>query len=550
MGGPIALTIPIVLAILFIAFPFLDNDAYWVRELSLIAVLALVVSGVNLSFGYAGEIQFGQVFMFALGTYLTMILAGRVWDEIIPLLLIGGFAAAVVGAVIAFPAVRIGGWSLALTSFFLVITIPDLVAIFQKYTGGLNGLVNIPSPNIAGHPLGTNGLYEVTIIATIIWFTIYRNMVTSRYGVIFRILRQSPVLANSLGFSTRQLKLMAYTTGAFPAGVAGCLFGFISLVVTPDSFGLTLAIGIVAGSLLGGIESVYGVFIAAAVLQLGPESSLSFAQYAPVAYGAFLIIAAVVFRNGLGGLGKLVALRLSRALVGDRSLHATAMGSLSAHVDEDPTEEVAEIASERHGLRLDQLDGKPLTVSSVSKSFGGNKAVDDVSLTAEPGCVTALIGSNGSGKTTLLNLICGYAGADAGTIALRRCHAHGQAPRTRSRMPESAAPSRRRVCLAGYPSSTSLPPGASGTTTAEWSRRSCGSRATGARAAPTGARRWSSSSWSGSLSSPTRRPAASRSARVGWSKLLARCARRPGLLLLDEPASGLSEEEVEAPRSR
>jgi branched-chain amino acid transport system permease protein len=429
LGGPIALTIPLILAVLLVLFPFIDNDAYWIRELSLIAVLALVVSGVNLSFGYAGEIQFGQVFMFALGTYVTMILAGRVLDEVILLLLIGGFAAAVIGAVIAFPAVRIGGWSLALTSFFLVITIPDLVAIFQKYTGGLNGLVNIPSPNIAGHALGNNGLYEVTIITTIIWFAIYRNLVTSRYGVIFRVLRQSPVLANSLGFSTRSLKLAAYTMGAFPAGVAGCLFGFISLVVTPDSFDLSLAIGIVAGSLLGGIESVYGVFIAAGVLQLGPESSLSFAQYAPVAYGVFLIIAAILFRQGLGGLGKRLAFRLSRRLVGDaEAAPAVAAGSLSKHVSEHADAEVAELAKERHGFALPELDGPTLTVQGVAKSFGGNKAVNDVSVTAKPGCVTALIGANGSGKTTILNLICGYAKCDSGTISLGETVLTGKRP--------------------------------------------------------------------------------------------------------------------------
>jgi ABC-type branched-subunit amino acid transport system permease subunit len=80
VGGPVALTIPLVLAFFFVVFPYIDNDGYWIREFSLIAVLALVVSGVNLSFGYAGEIQFGQVFMFALGTYLTMILAGRALD--------------------------------------------------------------------------------------------------------------------------------------------------------------------------------------------------------------------------------------------------------------------------------------------------------------------------------------------------------------------------------------------------------------------------------------------------------------------------------------
>jgi branched-chain amino acid transport system permease protein len=429
LGGPVALIIPITLAVLLILFPILDNDQYWVRELSLIAVLALVVSGVNLSFGYAGEIQFGQVFMFAFGTYLTMILAGLWWDEIIPLVLIGGLAAALVGAIVAPPALRIGGWSLALTSFFLVITIPDLVAIFAKYTGGLNGLVNIPVPNLFGSPLSNNGLYEVTIIFTIIWFAIYRNLVTSRYGVIFRIQRQSPVLANSLGFSNARLKLMAYVFGAFPAGMAGCLFGFISLVVTPSSFGLALAIGIVAGSLLGGIESVYGVFIAAAVLQLGPQSSLSFAQYAPVAYGVFLIIAAIVFRNGLAGLGKQAALRLSRVVVGSGEAAHTAMtGSLSAHVSEHADQEVAEIVKARHGIELGPLEGKTLQVQSASKRFGGVHAVNDVSLTAEPGCVTALIGANGSGKTTMLNLICGYAKADGGSITFADSTLTGMAP--------------------------------------------------------------------------------------------------------------------------
>ena len=428
VGGRYALVIPIVLGILLILFPMFDNDQYWIRELSLIAVLALVVSGVNLSFGYAGEIQFGQVFMFALGTYLTMILAGRLWDEIIPLVLIGGLAAALVGVVVAIPATRIGGWSLALTSFFLVITIPDLVAILQKYTGGLNGLVNIPAPNMLGKAMSTNGLYEVAIVVTLLWFAVYRNLVTSRYGVVFRILRQSPVLANSLGFSTRSLKLMAYSLGAFPAGMAGCLFGFISLVVTPSSFDLNLAIGIVAGSLLGGVESVYGVFIAAAALQLGPESSLSFAQYAPVVYGVFLLVAAILFRNGLGGLGKLVALRLSRRIVGEADAPDTLMtGSLSAHLSGEDSAPDGSTATSS-GRELPALDGKRLAISDVAKRFGGLKALDGVSLVAEPGIVTALIGANGSGKTTMLNLICGYSKPNEGSITFGDVELAGVAP--------------------------------------------------------------------------------------------------------------------------
>lgn len=263
---------PLLFGALLLAYPALSSSAYWIEEIPLIAVLALVVSGVNLSFGYAGELQLGQVFMFALGAYLSMVLAVHGFTDIAALMLIGGSAAVLVGVVVAVPSLRIGGWSLALASFFLVVTIPDLVSIFSKYTGGLNGLIDIPTPTLLGHSLGPSGLYEVTIVALLFWFACYRNLVTSRYGVVFRTLRESPVLTRSLGFSPLRLKTTVYALGAFPAGVAGCLYGFIFLVLEPSSFGLTLGIGIVAASVLGGVESVYGIAIGATILQLGPKS--------------------------------------------------------------------------------------------------------------------------------------------------------------------------------------------------------------------------------------------------------------------------------------
>ncbi len=415
LGGRYSLLIPLLGAVLLLLFPWWSGDQYWIRELSLIAVLTMVISGVNLSFGYAGEVQFGQVFMFAVGSYVTMILATKGFNEIIPLLIIGGIAAAAVGFVVALPALRIGGWSLAMASFFLVITLPDFIQIFQSSTGGANGLIGIPAPNFFGKALGTNGLFEATLIPAILWLACYRNLVTSRYGVIFRILRESPVQARSLGFSTMRLKVLAYTLGAAPAGIAGCLYGYISLIIAPTNFDINLAIGIVAASVLGGVESVYGAILGAVILQLGPEESTSFAQYAPIAYGGFLIAAAVLLRSGVGGLGRIAAVRASRMLVGDPShgRAVTAHGSLSAHGDESDA-----VAVEHHklGEMLGTLAGKTLAVESVSKSFGGVKALRDVTLSAEPGRVTALIGSNGSGKTTLLNVICGYIAADAGAV--------------------------------------------------------------------------------------------------------------------------------------
>ncbi|HVZ20893.1 MAG TPA: branched-chain amino acid ABC transporter permease, partial [Vicinamibacterales bacterium] len=210
-GGGAAVVIPLVFAAVVLLYPTISgNNQYWIREISLIAVLTLVVSGVNLSFGYAGELQFGQVFMYALGAYIGGILSMHGHKDIVVLMVISGLAALAVGVVIAVPALRIGGWSLAMASFFLIITIPDFVALYPKWTGGLNGLIGIPAPRFAGHNLSPTGLFYATVIPTIVWLACYRNLVTSRYGTVFRILRESPILASSLAFSPRRLKVFAY----------------------------------------------------------------------------------------------------------------------------------------------------------------------------------------------------------------------------------------------------------------------------------------------------------------------------------------------------
>jgi branched-chain amino acid transport system permease protein len=417
VGGRGSLAIPLVGAVVLVLFPTLSgHDEYWISQLSYIAIYAMVVSGLNLSFGYAGEVQFSQIFMFALGAYVTAILAQHgVTTEIVLLFLIGGIVAAAIGALIALPALRVGGWSLAMVSFFLVLTIPNWVTIFHGLTGGSTGLLGFPGATWFGSVKFGGDLYEFIVVGAIAWFVVYRNFVTSRYGTIFLTLRESPTLATSLGFSVPRLKLQAYAMGAFPAGMAGCMFGFLSQVLTPTTFGLTLGIGIVAASVLGGVTSVYGAIVGAAILQLGPQSSLSFQEYAPIAYGVFLIVIAIVFRRGLGGLGKLIAQRASESLVGRRhSAAIMASGSLSAGD--------AVVGERREPLHAEveahELAGTALRVEGVSKAFGGVQALKDVTLSAAAGEVTALIGSNGSGKTTMLNVISGYVTPDSGAVEL------------------------------------------------------------------------------------------------------------------------------------
>ncbi len=401
-GGPLAITIPLAGAALLIGFPVLSGDIYWMRQICLIAVLALAVSGLNLSLGHAGEFHFGQVFVFALGAYATMIAASRGFNDVVVLIALGALVGALGGAAIALLSTRLAGWQLALTSFFLVVAIPDLVAIFRGATGGLSGLVGTPTPRLFGRTLGTVGLYEVIVGTTVVWFVFYRNLVTSRYGIELRILRESSILANSLGYSSLRVKALADVVGAIPVGIAGALFGFISLVIAPTTFDFTLAVGIVAASILGGIESIYGAILGALILQLGPQRSLDFQQFAPIAYGLFLVVAAIVFRGGASESGRAVARRLASVLD----------GSPDADRDEQSSGNGCD------GDHFGGLSGRPLAVTSVSKRFGDVEALNDVSMLARPGEITGLIGSNGSGKTTVLNVVCGYERPDTGTVLL------------------------------------------------------------------------------------------------------------------------------------
>lgn len=393
-------------SVLLLLLPMYESSSYWIQQGALIAVMTLVVSGVNVTFGYAGEVNFSQVFVFAGSAYLTMALAMRGWNDVLLLMAVGGVAAAIGGALLALPASRFGGWPLAIFTFFLVVTIPNIVGIFSNVTGGLNGLFGVPQPKLFGAQLGTTSIYEVSAIACFAWLAFLRNLMTSRYGVIFRNLRHSTVLTQSLGWSVWRLKMSAYILGSIPVGIAGCLFGYVSGIVSPASFDVTLSIGLLAGSILGGTESFYGAAIGALVVQLLPTESLSFAKYAPVGYGLFLVLAAVFLRSGIGGAGKYATAWFAKRLRG-RSAGAVTT-SIKSVVDT--------VVKER--FFVPPADRSEVTVRGISKSFGGVQALDSVSLVAEPGRITGLMGANGSGKTTLLNTICGYIRPDRGTVTV------------------------------------------------------------------------------------------------------------------------------------
>jgi branched-chain amino acid transport system permease protein len=413
IGRVPAVVVPLGLAALLLAAPWLGLGIYWNQEVVLTVALALLVSGLNLSFGYAGELALGQVAVYAVGAYVSGYVALNVSSDVFVSLLIAIAAALAVGLVSGYPGLRLGGWALAMTSFFLVLLIPDLVNILQRFTNGTIGLVGIPPLTVFGHALDASQYYAFAVVVGALWFAVFRNLVTSRHGKALLVLRRSPVLASSLGIGVQPLKLKAYALGAVPCGIAGVLFANLNHFVSPSNPGpltITTTIAVLAASVLGGSTSVYGALAGAIVLQLGPLRLTSFQQYSDAVDGAFLILFGVLFSDGLSGMcSRWLARRARRARGGD----AAAVGR---------------VTGARRQRLTTVLSGAALEIDSVSKRFGGIAALSEVSLQARPGRVTALIGPNGSGKTTLLNMICGFYRLDRGSIGIGEIQLAGRRP--------------------------------------------------------------------------------------------------------------------------
>ena len=379
--------------------PWMAVNPADIRLITLIAILALTVSGLNLTLGYAGELALNQVAVYAGGAYMTGYVAINITGDLLVCLALSITIALVLGFVTGLPGLRLGGWTLAITSFFMVILVPSVINIFGDTLGGLAGLNGIPLPTLFGRELDPNAFYVVVVLIAAGWFVCFRNLVLSLRGSGLLVLKESPVLAAAVGTPPHRTKLTVYVLSAMPAGIAGCFIAFLDSYLAPVSFGLPLVIVVLAASILGGPKSVFGALIGAAIMQIGPMRATAFDEYAEVAYGAFLVLGGLVLRNGIAGL--------ARGLFGWARSRFRKPDDL--RVVPKRTEDTVDFPT---------VDGRTLVIDGVSKRFGGNVAVDDVSVEAQPGEVTALIGPNGSGKTTLMNLVSGYYRLDNGSIQL------------------------------------------------------------------------------------------------------------------------------------
>ena len=434
----------IALALVALAvFPLVSDDLYYQAMLILTFVLAIGATGWNIMGGYAGYISLGNSAFIGLGAYTTGILAAK--DNLSPFLgcLAGGLVAAVAAAILSLVTRRTRGMYFIIVTFAALQLLGIVATIWSGLTGGSQGLA-LPIPT---WPLAyQNWPFYYPLLALLVLSVAVSAWVRrSKLGVGLFAIQDDEGKAAGLGLATNAAKLIAFVLGGTFLGVAGGIYAYyVTFLNVSAVFDIVTSMLIVLSALLGGRGTLWGPVLGAFIIE--PLANLTSTSLGGANAGSIRLLL-------FGGLLGLVVLFLPRGLI----------PTVSGWKNQRQGQDQKQPDPERLRLPLtatmtregDQTAAAPLphpaqattvagagavlAVRGLAKSFGGLRAVDDVDLDLAPASVTGLIGPNGSGKTTLFNLVDGTVRPSSGRLTLagrrvdhksRQARAHAGLART------------------------------------------------------------------------------------------------------------------------
>ncbi|MEM9266068.1 MAG: branched-chain amino acid ABC transporter ATP-binding protein/permease, partial [Cyanobacteria bacterium P01_F01_bin.13] len=374
-----------------IALTLLAPNTYYLFVLGMIGVTTLVSVGLNILVGLSGQVSIGHAGFFAIGTYTGSLLMLNADWSFWPALVMAVVAAAGMGIALAVPALRVSGPYLAMVTIAFGIIVERILIEWVDLTGGFGGLTGMPKPALLGLTPSLRSTVLLVIglagLATLCFAQLKRH----DWGRAMRAVRDDEIAAAALGLNPLYVRMVAFAVSAAFTGVAGVFFAPIVGFVSPDSFTFHRSILFLLAVILGGLGAAEGALLGALVLVILPELLSDFAEYQLLVFGLLLLFTLRLAPDGIMS-----------------AFHRFIQPKQVYPLSEPPT---------ALPLPLRQSPGS-LDVKDVSIQFGGIRAVDHVSMTAQPGTVTAVIGPNGAGKTTLLNLISGFYQSQAGSIYL------------------------------------------------------------------------------------------------------------------------------------
>ena len=300
-------------ATLILLAPLLVKGGYLLNVLVFVGINTLLAVALNLLLGFAGQISLGQAAFYGLGAYISGILTANYgWNPWLALVL----AACTVGVLafaIGFPILKLKGHYLAMATLGFGIIVFIVFNEYVDVTGGPSGLPGIPYLQLAGVNFDSDlkNYYLIWGVALVV-ILLALNLVHSRIGRALRAIHDSEVAARVLGVNARLLKVQIFTCSAVISCLAGSLYAHTVTFVSPASFGFHFSVELLTMVVIGGLGSIYGSCLGAALLTLMPEFLRTFQDYDIIVYGALLIVMTMFLPGGLVQAGELLLGQLRR----------------------------------------------------------------------------------------------------------------------------------------------------------------------------------------------------------------------------------------------
>jgi len=397
----------VALGLAGLLLPLLDDS--YIGVIAQRAFIYWILSaGLNLVVGYAGQIAIGWVAMLTLGAYTTAALtagtATPAWHPYLALIA-GGTVGGLFGVIVGLPALRLRTFYFAMTTLGFATICTQVALAWKSVTGGG---VGTPGP-VFPWPFdpGWGFYYFCFILAALAtWMT--ANLASSRFGRALVAIRDAEVAAEASGIAKPRLLVAVFLFAGALGGVAGGLFSSLQSYITPDAFTFEMSVLFFIGILIGGRGSILGPLLGTIILTVLPEFAAPLVQWSTFLYAALLLLIVLVIPGGIA--------------------------DLLDYKNRRPLEQHREIVPRPELLPrvLDQPAAETLTLHNVALSFGGVRAIDGLDLEIRPGEVHGLIGPNGSGKTTTLNVISGYYAPQSGEVRVGGATLPPRAPHLRA----------------------------------------------------------------------------------------------------------------------
>jgi len=284
--------------IFFLVAPqVLDN--YFIYLLNLFFIAFIVSIGLNILTGFAGQVSLGQAAFFGIGSYTSSLCMIKLAIPFWLSLPLGGVMGALISLLIGLPALKVSGYYLALVTLAFNEIVNLIMMHWKKMTNGTDGL-NIPPPKLGEFVLSTDGSkYYIIFLLTFFLFMASRNILRSKTGRAFISLKDSEVASQCIGVNLPKYKIIAFMISAFYASLAGGLHGIALSYIHPQDFNLFRSIIFLMMIVIGGLGTMGGPFIGAALFTLLPEALGKFQEYQELIYALILLGSIIFLPSGL-----------------------------------------------------------------------------------------------------------------------------------------------------------------------------------------------------------------------------------------------------------